>query len=151
MNDRKLTETVRLSQAKQLVTDLRGIDWTQTPDLEMARVIGRVEIIVSGLIEVIESGNSGPDTAPIPEPIVNLLRAVNEALDIPEPAEPDDALVRNAILADRAADATVAIQGVLGDETGLSIPWNADYLRKRLAATPTDYRAANDTGSEAGR
>ncbi|MFD8866032.1 hypothetical protein ACFV1F_16930 [Streptomyces sp. NPDC059590] len=91
-------------------------------------------------------------TAPIPEPIADLLRAVTEALDIPEPATEDDAQIHNAILADRAMDAVVALRGILGDPTGLSVPWNADYLRKMLATKPpTGYRAAEVPRQNGGR
>ncbi|MDW4904441.1 hypothetical protein RB628_03580 [Streptomyces sp. ADMS] len=76
----------------------------------------------------------------LPEPVRDLLAAVLEALDIPSPATVGDTEAHHALLADRAMDAVVALQGVLhcGDHT----EWAATYLRARLAENPaTGYRA----------
>ncbi|MEU8823654.1 hypothetical protein [Streptomyces sp. NPDC048636] len=82
---------------------------------------------------------------PLPEAVAALLRAVLEAIEIPDPATGEDEQVRDAILADRARDAVVALHCLLGDSTGLSTPWNTGYLRRMLAAKPPiGYGTAHD-------
>ncbi|GAB2960143.1 hypothetical protein [Streptomyces heilongjiangensis] len=68
-----------------------------------------------------------------------LLAAVLDALDIPNPATVGDRERFHQVLGDRALDAVTALRGVFqhGDDAG----WSADYLRARLAEKPaTGYR-----------
>lgn len=79
-------------------------------------------------------------TEPTAGELRQLLAAVLEAIDIPNPATVGDSERRLQILHTRASDAANAIAGVLkdGDDPG----WSADYLRARLAENPTTgYRA----------
>ncbi|MBL1100618.1 hypothetical protein [Streptomyces coffeae] len=58
MSTRKLTssETAQVERAKQLVADLKGINWAKTTERDMARLLGRAEYTVGALVELIESG-----------------------------------------------------------------------------------------------
>lgn len=70
----------------------------------------------------------------------DLLAAVLEALDIPNPATSDDEKVHDSILRHRAIDARIALRGVLAD--GDDPAWSASYLRAKLAEMPAvGYRA----------
>jgi hypothetical protein len=68
-----------------------------------------------------------------------LLAAVLEAINIPHPATIGDQEAHREVLAGRALDAVVALQGVLEDADDPT--WSANYLRARLAEKPaTGYR-----------
>lgn len=82
-------------------------------------------------------------TEPSAAELRQLLAVVLEAIAIPHPKTVGDAEAHREVLADRAMDAVVALDGVLhrGDDPG----WSADYLRTRLAEKPTTgYRAWGD-------
>ncbi|WP_063735602.1 hypothetical protein [Streptomyces sp. RTd22] len=83
-------------------------------------------------------------SAPIPEPVADLLRAVLDAIDIPHPATFGDSEQHARILNARVMHATLAIRDALdAGRPSLDIEWTTDYLRARLAENPpTGYRHA---------
>lgn len=76
----------------------------------------------------------------IPAPVHDLLTAVFEALDIPNPATVGDQEAHDAVLNERAMHARIALESVLDDRTP-GIEWTAAYLREQLEeCPPTGYR-----------
>lgn len=74
----------------------------------------------------------------------DLLAAVLEALDIPQPATKGDTKLHDQILIERVGHAVIALRSIVHDPHACA-GWTADYLRNRLAEIPaTGYRT---TGS----
>lgn len=83
-----------------------------------------------------------PPTDRLPAPVVDLLAAVREALDIPHPATLGDSERHAEILAERVSHAVIALCSVLDGGPSLGIEWTTSYLREQLAKVPaTGYRA----------
>lgn len=77
----------------------------------------------------------------IPAPVLDLLNAVLEAIDIPNPATVGDSEQHDAVLNERAMHARIALQSVIEDRTP-GIEWTTSYLREQLEeCPPTGYRA----------
>ncbi|MFF9568481.1 hypothetical protein [Streptomyces sp. NPDC014685] len=86
--------------------------------------------------------------APMPGdgPTRAFLRALLDAIDIPEPATDADTATRNAVLADRAGHAAIALRDVLTGAGRFGPEWITEYLRDRLDETPvTGYRPLDDS------
>ena len=98
-------------------------------------------------------------TQPLPESIHNLLAAVLEALDIPNPATVGGTPAHDRVLNSRVIHAKIALRDILTEGAPLGIEWTTRYLRERLADNqPTGYvtfdqaaaaRAEGKTWSEA--
>jgi len=90
----------------------------------------------------------------LPEPVRDLLAAVLEAIDLPHPATTGGAEVHDQLLAARVMCARIALRSALGlDGPLMSLEWDAQYLRERLAEHPvtgyvtaTQAQAALDAG-----
>jgi hypothetical protein len=84
-----------------------------------------------------------------PEPprddLLDALRAVREAIDIPHPATVRDGETHDRILKERVLHAVVMLQNIVPDDgrpcAADVIPWSVEYLRARLAEHPASgYR-----------
>jgi hypothetical protein len=64
------------------------------------------------------------------------LAAVVEALSVPHAAAVGDDETRTKILLDRLGHMVVMLQGVLGENATVDLPWSVAYLRGRLAERP---------------
>lgn len=73
---------------------------------------------------------------PSRDDLLDALRAVLEALDIPHPATVGDAEVHDRILLERVMHAVVMLRGVLEPDRCPDVPWSTAYLRERLAEHP---------------
>jgi hypothetical protein len=73
---------------------------------------------------------------PIDLKAVDLLMAVQEAIDLPHAATVGDNQIRRAALEERAAHAAITLHRVLDPEGGGTLVWEALDLRARLAALP---------------
>ncbi|WP_137991209.1 hypothetical protein [Streptomyces vilmorinianum] len=76
--------------------------------------------------------------------LVVVLRAVQEAIDIPFPATFGDAEVRDRILANRITHVSVALENVLRERPTLEVAWHTDYLRRKLADHPATGYVTSD-------
>lgn len=73
--------------------------------------------------------------------LLDALRAVLEALDIPNPATLGDEEAHSRALKDRVRHTVVMLRSVLGPERSAGVPWSTAYLRERLAEhPPTGYK-----------
>ncbi|MFE3657251.1 hypothetical protein [Streptomyces sp. NPDC059165] len=80
-------------------------------------------------------------TADLSAPVLNLLAAMGEALDVPAPALDRDAEAEYRLLVeDRIRYVRCVIKAVVAGETGGGIEWEADYLRRKTAERPVTYR-----------
>lgn len=70
--------------------------------------------------------------------LLDALRAVREALDIPHAATVGDDETRAKILDERTGHAVAMLQGILGRDTTPDIPWSVGYLREQLAKHPAE-------------
>jgi hypothetical protein len=88
-------------------------------------------------------------TANLPEPVRDLLAAVLEAIDLPHPATTGGAEVHDRLLATRVMWARIALRCALGlDGPVMSLEWDAQYLRQRLAEHPvTGYVTVNEANA----
>jgi hypothetical protein len=68
--------------------------------------------------------------------LLDALRAVLEAIDIDSGATVGDGEISDRILIERAGHAKAMLQGILGRDTTVDIPWSTAYLRERLADHP---------------
>lgn len=87
---------------------------------------------------------------------MHALRAVLEALDIPNPATVGDGEVHDRILAERVLHTVIFLRGILDDGRVSPPEWSLDYFREKLAEHPaTGYRtwdeAIADTRAAAGK
>lgn len=82
-------------------------------------------------------------TEPSAAELRQLLAAVLEALDIPNPATVGDSEQYHKVLSDRAMHAVMALQRALDEDGGpLGVTWTTEYLQERLTEHPaTGYRA----------
>ena len=84
-------------------------------------------------------------SAPAPGDLLDALRAIREALDIPHPATVGDGEIHDAILKERVLH-TVVMLGNIFPADGRPcaadvVPWSVEYLRARLAEHPAEgYR-----------
>ncbi|MEV6803163.1 hypothetical protein [Streptomyces sp. NPDC051132] len=80
----------------------------------------------------------------LPDPVRALLTAVLEAIDLPHPATTAGVEVHDRLLAARVMWARVALRSALGfDGPVVSLTWDAQFLRERLAEHPiTGYVTA---------
>lgn len=86
------------------------------------------------------------------DPVRDLLAAVLEALDLPNPATIGDGATYDRLLNERAMHAAIALRSVLTDKPLMDIAWTTAYLRERLAEhPPTGYRHYGTERAEAGR
>lgn len=73
--------------------------------------------------------------------LLDALRAVREAIDIPNPATVGDGEVSDAILLERVMHAKVFLDRILRRGDAVDVPWSTCYLREQLAKCPaTGYR-----------
>ena len=83
---------------------------------------------------------TGPESAR--EELLDALRAVREAIDIPHPATVGDGETYDRILKERALHVVVMLQNIVpGDGSRCAadvIPWSVEYLRARLAEHPAE-------------
>jgi hypothetical protein len=74
--------------------------------------------------------------------LLDALRAVREAIDIPHPATVGDGETHDRILKERVLHAVVMLQNIVpGDGHRCAadvIPWSVEYLRARLAEHPAE-------------
>ena len=94
---------------------------------------------------------SAPD--PARDELLDALRAVREAIDIPHPATVGDGEIHDRILKERVLHATVMLQNIIpGDGRPCAadvIPWSVEYLRARLAEHPASgYRTWAERAAE---
>ncbi|MGW6263650.1 hypothetical protein, partial [Streptomyces sp. NPDC055085] len=76
-----------------------------------------------------------------PEPIRELLAAINETLTLPAPAGDRDDLVRYEMHASgRISLVKIVIRDALDGKADLGLAWEARYLRKEIADRPPSYR-----------
>ncbi|WP_153813467.1 hypothetical protein [Streptomyces sp. SUK 48] len=81
----------------------------------------------------------------LPEPVVSLLRAVHDALDLPLPGLTDaDERAYHVLMHDRASRARIVLAGVLADRHDLG-PADA-MLREWTAGAPVTYTPWIDRG-----
>jgi hypothetical protein len=73
---------------------------------------------------------------PAREALLDALRAVHEAIGIPHSATVRDQEVRDAILVERVGHAVAMLDGILGVDAFIDVPWSVAYLRARLAEHP---------------
>ncbi|MFC5802779.1 hypothetical protein [Streptomyces formicae] len=82
-------------------------------------------------------------TPDVPGPVLNLLAAISETLEVPSPALDRDAEVAYRLLVeDRIRVVQATIRDVLAGNAKLGIAWEANYLRKRAAERPPTYRTS---------
>lgn len=88
-------------------------------------------------------------TSNLPKPLRDLLTAVLEAIDLPHPATTGGTEVHNRLLADRVVHARIALRSALGlDGPLMTLAWDAQYLRERLAQHPvTGYVTADQANA----
>lgn len=70
--------------------------------------------------------------------LLDALRAVREALDIPHPATVGDGETHDRILQERVRHAVVMLRSVLEPDRHPDVPWSTAYLRDRLAEHPAE-------------
>jgi len=80
------------------------------------------------------ASNQTPDA----RELLDALTAVREALDIPHAATVGDDVTRARILDQRLGHTVVMLQGILGRDADVDIPWSIGYLRARLAKHPAE-------------
>lgn len=81
--------------------------------------------------------------------LLDALRAVHEALDLPFAASVGDDAVRAGILDRHLGHAVAMLAGILGRDTYPDIPWAVAYLRERLAEhPPAGYKTWNERMTE---
>jgi hypothetical protein len=73
---------------------------------------------------------------PVDLKAVELLMAVQEAIDLPYAATVGDNEIRRVALEERAMHAAITLERVLDPDSGPSVVWEARNLRERLAALP---------------
>jgi hypothetical protein len=77
---------------------------------------------------------------PLSPEVIDLLRAVLTAIDIPHPATAGDEACYQEALAERAMHTAVTLRRVLGTErpslSADELAWEAAYLRRQLAKHP---------------
>ena len=77
---------------------------------------------------------------PAREELLDALRAVRDALNIPHPATVGDGETHDQILKERVLHAVVMLQNIVPDDgrpcAADVIPWSVEYLRARLAEHP---------------
>ncbi|MEU2734673.1 hypothetical protein ABZ656_04260 [Streptomyces sp. NPDC007095] len=77
----------------------------------------------------------------IPEPLRQLLAAIDETLTLPDPAGDRDDLVRYEMcVSDRIHLVQLAVRDLLAGKSANGVQWEADYLRKKSADNPPRYR-----------
>ena len=86
---------------------------------------------------------SGPE--PAREELLEALRAVREAIDIPHPATVGDGETYDRILKERVRHAVIMLQNIVPSDgrrcAADVIPWSVEHLRARLAEHPaTGYK-----------
>lgn len=93
------------------------------------------------------------NTPDLPEPVLDLLAAVLEALDIPNPATVGGTEAHDRVLNNRVVHTKIALRDILEEGAPLGVEWTTRYLRARLAETPpvgyvtsAQAQAALDTG-----
>ena len=93
-----------------------------------------------------------PDPAPTAAQLLDALRAVREALDIPHAATVGDQEVRDAILVERTGHAAVMLARIfecIADGRDPMIGWSAGYLREQLARHPAEgYKTWDERAAE---
>ncbi|MGH3263111.1 MAG: hypothetical protein ACRDNS_14060 [Trebonia sp.] len=72
------------------------------------------------------------------ENLLEALRAVREALDIPRPATVGDGEAHDRILEERVMHAVVMLRSILELDRHPDVPWSTAYLRDRLAEHPAE-------------
>lgn len=88
-------------------------------------------------------------TRDLPEPARDLLAAVLEALDIPNPATVGDTPAHDRVLNTRVIHAKIALRDILDNGAPLGIEWTTRYLRERLDATPPTGYVTSDQAAAA--
>ncbi|MGW6258642.1 hypothetical protein, partial [Streptomyces sp. NPDC055085] len=79
-----------------------------------------------------------------PEPIRELLAAINETLTLPAPAGDRDDLVRyETCVTERIHLVQLTIRDLLAGKDEMGPAWETDYLRRRIAARPPRYRTTD--------
>ena len=77
------------------------------------------------------------------------LRAILEAIDIPHGATMGDQETRDKILLDRVGHVVVMLRSLLDDDTRHDWAWSAAYLRERLAEHPAEgFKTWDDRAAE---
>jgi hypothetical protein len=77
---------------------------------------------------------------PTREQLLDALRAVREAIGIPNGATVGDQETRDKILGERLIHTVVMLQNILDEDDGrtVDVPWAVEYLRARLAEHPAE-------------
>jgi hypothetical protein len=78
----------------------------------------------------------GADSTPAPDDLLDALRAVLEAIDIPHAATVGDQELRDRILVERTGHVAVMLRGLLAEDSWQDWEWSTAYLRERLAELP---------------
>lgn len=75
---------------------------------------------------------------PSRDDLLDALRAVLEALDIPHPVTAGDGEIHGEILAERTMHAVIALRNIMDSKCTPDVPWNVAYLRTKLAEHPAE-------------
>lgn len=75
-------------------------------------------------------------TYDLPEPARELLAAILDALDIPNPATVGGTEAHDRVLNSRVIHTKIALRDILTEGAPLGIEWTTRYLRERLADNP---------------
>ena len=67
------------------------------------------------------------------EELLDALRAVHQAIDIPHAATTGEQEQRDSILIERVGHVTVMLRGLLAEDSWHDWSWSTAYLRERLA------------------
>jgi hypothetical protein len=81
--------------------------------------------------------------------LLDALRAVLEAIDIPNGATMGDQEIRDRILIERVRHTKILLTSILGEDSVRDIPWSVSYLREQLAKHPAvGYRTWEEAMAE---
>lgn len=73
---------------------------------------------------------------PTRDELLDALRAVLEAIDVPHAATTGEQEKRDRILVERAGHVAAMLRGLLADDSWQNWSWSTAYLRERLAEHP---------------
>jgi hypothetical protein len=87
--------------------------------------------------------------APTRDELLDALRAVLEAVDIPYAATVGEQRTRDSILVERVGHVAVMLRGLLAEDSWRNWAWSTAYLRERLADHPaTGYKTWETRAAE---
>jgi hypothetical protein len=78
------------------------------------------------------------DDAPTQDQLLDALRTIHEAIDIPHAATVGEQEKRDAILIERIGHVNAMLRGLLAEDSWHDWSWSTAYLRERLAEHPAE-------------